>query len=191
MDSENTNFQEILTVKIQCDNDRLGKYTDEYIKSLQEIREIYKSTAALMRPSKKIKKLGCQQSTRQNVLKLTPFVIKWRELRKKDKEFKKKTKNWRLGFKIMPNGTTLYKRFFNSVWVYFKITTQGEELSLSDPAWYTLFENLIDYIKKSVHNSKVPILDRVQKHQTYHLCIKGLSSFTIDDLPLPSKMQSI
>lgn len=160
---------------------------EEYVKKLQAIREIYSRAAKILRPPQKMRKFIQKPVSRQNVLKLTPFVNKWREFRKNDKEFKKRTKNWRLDFRIMLNESNIYKKFFNSVWIYFKLGVRNEKFSFPDlqnSEWYNMFENLLAFLWNSIDKSKKALIEKRQKHQRYRLWIDDISVFAIEDLPV-------
>lgn len=149
----------------------------------KETAKILKDTNKLLRPSKKISK--GMQVDRHNADKFVKFFKKWKELKKVDGEVKQETKFWFSSFNKKLNKTYIYRDFFGSVRIHFRLALNCDAFSfnnLKDAEWAKLFLNLTDFLRNEVFEFENKV-DHQKKSQVVPVWIEGLSKFRIEEFP--------
>ena len=160
---------------------------------------ILENARQLLKPSKKISK-GAKNTgkknnrnkaeksdnliVRQNAKRLSGFFKKWRDLRRKDLSLGERMKLWFSSYNLKLNKTYIYRDFFDSVRIHFRIALREKGFKfhrMKQNDWQDLFINLTEYLKSEIEKSKDVILQR-KKCQVYPVFIDGLNLFTIGDL---------
>lgn len=160
--------------------------------------EIFESSTKLLTPSKKIakksslstevsdkrnkKKITQSKVSRQNAQKLAPFFKKWKELRKKDKIFKKQLKYWFSSFDQKVNKTYIY-RDFSDIRIHFRLVLRdgfafGE---MGNSEWKAMFINLTEFLTEEAQKMKEGT-DKGKKSQVYPVWIEEVNKFSVGQL---------
>lgn len=182
------------------DRDYIKGYEREDESQLQTQRaEILETSNKLLGPSKKISKRATTTKSkrkkkrkattdkpidRQNAKKLSNFFKKWRQLRKRNNDLKGQVRLWFSSYNLKLNKTYIYKDFFDSVRVHFRVVLRDNVAipqKMKEEEWLNLFVKLTDYLKNEVEKSKDIIMQR-KKCQVYPVWIESMDSFTLGDL---------
>mmetsp|Transcript_38277 Transcript_38277/g.44605 ORF Transcript_38277/g.44605 Transcript_38277/m.44605 type:complete len:182 (+) Transcript_38277:40-585(+) len=149
---------------------------DEAQLELLKIKEPKKLLAASKKiPRKRI--IG-----RHNANKFIKFFKKWKDLKKSDESVKQETKFWFSSFDRKLNKTYIYREFFDSVRIHFRLTTNSKSFKLdklNDTEWAQLFINLTDFLRIEVFDKESEI-DREKKSIVVPVWIEGIDSFRVE-----------
>lgn len=162
-----------------------------------DFESVFHSMSGLLSPSKKISKQitnffetndekpRClkrnKEISRKNGVKLAPFFRKWKELRKKDKSFKKQIKHWFSSFDAKANKTYIYRDLSETVRIHFRLAVRNGFAfkRMEDSKWQTLFVKITDFLTDEIQKM-APELEQAKKCKVYPLWIESLESFRID-----------
>lgn len=139
-----------------------------------------KPSVKILRPSKKISKATVVE--KHNADKFVKFFKKWRDMKRVDEEVRQQTKFWFSSFNKKLNKTYIYRDFFDSVRIHFRLAISGKKFcfdKLKDEEWRVLFANLTDYLRNEVYDLENTV-DRQKKSQVVPVWIEGLNTFKID-----------
>lgn len=163
-------------------------YYEDFMNNCFQAEFDYPPAEKLLNPSKKIskRKKKTKTITKENAEKLAPFFQKWRELRKADKELKKQIKLWFSSFNLKLNKTYIYREFFGSIRIHFRLCVKETETfsfeRLKNADWQRLFINLTSFLINEVNNSS-DLIAKDKKSQVYPVWIEGVDRFTIEKFP--------
>ena len=142
-----------------------------------------KLSGGLLRPSKKISKE--KQVERHNADKFVKFFKKWRDLKRTNEDVRQQTKFWFSSFNKKLNKTYIYRDFFDSVRIHFRLAISGKNFNFDkfkDDDWHKLFANLTDFLRNEVYNSESKV-DQEKKSQVVPVWIEGIDKFKIEGFP--------
>jgi len=149
-----------------------------------EIPETHeKPIVKLLRPSRKISKPT--EVERHNADKFVRFFKKWKDMKRIDEEVRHQTKFWFSSFNKKLNKTYIYRDFFDSVRIHFRLAIIGKKFSfekMKDDEWRKIFANLTDFLRNKVYDSENTV-DRQKKSQVVPVWIEGMNNFRIDGFP--------
>lgn len=145
------------------------------------------SVTKLLKPSKKIsRKKKVKAIARNNAEKLAPFFENWTKLRKNNKGLKKQMKLWFASYNMKLNKTYIYRDFFDSVRIHFRLAIKEscpisfDRLEGSD--WQKMFVNLTNFLMDEINKAEEHLL-KGKKSQVYPVWIESMSSFVVEKLP--------
>lgn len=152
-----------------------------------EYKPAQKLAPKLIRPSKKISKPKKEKAiTRNNAAKLEPFFENWKNLRKGDRFLRNQVKLWFSSFNMKLNKTYLYREFFDSVRIHFRLAIrEGKHIDFDrfqEADWQRLFVNLTSFLMNEV-NKSAKLIIQGKKSQVYPVWIEDVNTFKIDSLP--------
>ena len=151
-----------------------------------ERKAIYESASKLLKHSKKITKPQKQAISRQNGERFVPFFQKWKDMRKTDRILKNEIKSWFSSFNMNLNKTYIYKEFFDSVRVHFRLAIRDDSHfnfnALTEADWRRLFINLTSFLMNEV-NKAAPAIQNGKNSQVYPVWIEDINTFSIENLP--------
>ena len=151
-----------------------------------ERKAIYESASKLLKPSKKISKPQKRVISRQNGERFAPFFQKWKDLRKTDRLLNNEIKSWFSSFNMKLNKTYIYKEFFDSVRVHFRLAIRDDSSfnfqALTEADWRRLFINLTSFLMNEM-NKTAPAIQNGKNSQVYPVWIEDINTFSIENLP--------
>lgn len=186
-DGEKTNEADDLLKLIKYEEE-----SDEVLVKIEELEEETGKQAPKVKKAPKIPKLfgfskkisNYKAVDRYNADKFVKFFKKWKELKKVDKEFKQQTKFWFSSFNKKLNKTYIYRDFFDSVRIHFRLAVDPSNFSFDNLKgqgdWSKLFLNLTDYLRNQIFESE-NLVDREKKSQVVPVWIDGVNSFQIEE----------
>eukprot|EP00331_Platyophrya_macrostoma_P000145 CAMPEP_0176407404 /NCGR_PEP_ID=MMETSP0127-20121128/1394_1 /TAXON_ID=938130 /ORGANISM="Platyophrya macrostoma, Strain WH" /LENGTH=194 /DNA_ID=CAMNT_0017786609 /DNA_START=31 /DNA_END=615 /DNA_ORIENTATION=- len=150
----------------------------EFIEHQQE-----KPSVGLGRASKKISKEKPIEA--RNAEKFVMFFRKWRDMKRLDESVRQQTKFWFSSYNKKLNKTYIYRDFFESVRLHFRLAISGSKFNFenfTDEKWRILFANLTDFLRNEVYTRESTV-DRKKKSQVVPVWIEGIDSFTLEEFP--------
>ena len=164
-------------------SERNPESVDESASNLDR-KEIYESSFKLSSFSKKFSKPEKQFITKENGQRLAPFFKQWKVMKRNDKYLKNEIRCWYSSFNMSLNKTYIYREFFDSVRVHFRVAVVNhfDFKALDESDWRRLFINLTAFLMKEVNNAAGAI-QRGKHSQVYPVWIEDINTFRIEKLP--------
>ena len=165
-------------IEIKFEEDSLTQESNQKEDDFTDLKD--KLSGGLLRPSKKIFKM--KEVERHNADKFVKFFKKWKEMKRVDEDVRQNTKFWFSSFNKKLNKTYIYRDFFESVRIHFRLAVSGKAFSfekLKEDDWRKLFANLTDFLRNEVYELESS-LDRSKKSQVVPVWIEGMNNFKIE-----------
>lgn len=153
-----------------------GKHSPEGLKNSELPEE---KVPKLRKSSKKISKKTIE---RGNGEKFVKFFEKWKMLKKTNSTIKRQTKFWFSSFNKTLNKTYIYREFFGSVRIHFRLAINEKIFNfdqVQESEWPKMFLNLTDFLRNEVFELEAKF-SKEKKSIVIPVWIDSVNSFRIE-----------